>query len=214
MWEHFNAKQFFNYILLIIFTVSMSFVLHELGHYLSAKMLGYQPTLHYNKVSFENDLNFENLAKNTSVEVKSKIQRDKIIWNIAGPIITILLGTIGLVLLLIKHSKKDFFNNFSIFYFLLSLNWLRQIIALLQSLISLIIGRKSHSDDLVIDYILQLPPLTFSLITGILSFFIFSFTIFKLIPITHRLTIFLSVAVGGSIGSILWLFIIGPILLP
>lgn len=118
VFKYFNAKQFFNYTLLIILTVSMSIVLHELGHYLSAKMLGYQPTFHYNKVSFENDLNFENLAKNTSVEVKRKIQRDKIIWNIAGPIITILLGTIGFVLLLIKHSKKYFFNNFSIFYFL------------------------------------------------------------------------------------------------
>lgn len=76
------------------------------------------------------------------------------------------------------------------------------------------IGRKSYIDELVFDSIFKLPPLTFSLITGLLGIAIFSYTIFVLIPKKLRITVLLSVFLGGISGSILWLFVLGPITLP
>lgn len=95
-----DSKLFVKFFLLINITVFLSIIVHELGHYVSANALGYTPELHYNKISFENDSSFyKKIQNNPSAEVKNKIQNDKILWNVMGPIVTIVIGSLGFLLL-------------------------------------------------------------------------------------------------------------------
>jgi len=55
---------------------------------------------------------------------------------------------------------------------------------------------------------------TFAVPLFLIGIVIALWVIFKVLPLKHRFTFILSGLVGGSLGFILWMYILGPELLP
>ncbi|WP_091511262.1 hypothetical protein [Flexibacter flexilis] len=230
--------QYFLYLSLsfVLFTV-IGTLSHEFGHILVAKSLGYETTLHYGSMNYHgseltnklNDIHNRNLQSITEKhhfieqELYTNLLR-KSLYNslliaIGGPLQTILTGTIGLILLLYQNAKiqahgMKIFDWFSV---LLSLFWLREIFNLLASVSAGILsgsGNYFSGDELHIAWYLQVWEGTFAIVLGIMGLLISLFVIFKIIPKQWQITFIVSGLVGGSLGFVLWMKIVGPILLP
>jgi len=211
--SQFDTKKFLFYSTFILVSVCFSIIIHKLGHFVAAKLLGYQPTLHYNKVTFEKD-NFFYLLKEGSVSItlKEKLETHKLIWSAWGIITTLLIGSIGFIGLLIQNTKSAKFNNLTFFFILLSLNLLRNAAVVLVMFSSNLIGIRSVCDEFTVETALNLPPFSLFLSLAILGLLIFSIVLIKFVSSKLMKTFIFSLIIGGSLGSILWLFVLGPIL--
>ena len=171
---------------------------------------------------------------NWPIEIKEKAEAyydilDKRYWNeksndgllitIGGPLQTILTGTIGL-LILIWRRKTIYKNGMKIIDWLfvfLSLFWLREIFNLVTSIGGEFISPNGNwfgGDELYISQELNLWSGTISLILATLGIVVAIYVIFRIIPITKRLTFILSGIIGGISGFGLWMNLIGPKILP
>jgi hypothetical protein len=216
--EHFNLKQFNYFSFLIIITAILGIIIHELGHFTAGKLMGFTPTLHYGSVTFENDKFFQQLDYHKiSAKLNDEIQSVKVIWMVWGPLTNILIGVIGFLIIVLYNKGKTMkeVNLINLVALLASLLLLRQIINYLSVIVKLLFHLHSlGGDESVVDTIYKLPLFTTLAITAIFSVIIFSITLFHFVPKTQRFTFFCSVGAGGFIGSGLWLFILGPIILP
>ena len=176
------------------------------------------------------DIKYENWP----IEIKEKAEEyydilDKRYWNekssdglfitIGGPLQTILTGTIGLLILIwrrktiYKHGMKI---NDWLFVFL-SLFWLREIFNLVTSIGGELISPNGNwfgGDELYISQELNLWSGTISLILATLGVIVAIYVIFIIIPIKNRRTFILSGIIGGISGFSLWMYLIGPKILP
>jgi len=147
------------------------------------------------------------------------ITKNSIFITIGGPLQTILTGTIGLLILIIR-KKSIQYNGLKLLDWtavFLSLFWLREVFNLITSIGGEIIspkGRWFGGDEFYISQYLNIWSGTISIILGIIGFVISVFVVFKIIPDKIRLTFILSGFIGGILGFIMWMFIIGPKLLP
>ena len=178
---------------------------HEYGHIIIAKLLGYKTTLHYASMNWE------------SAEPSN--QTHNLLISIGGPLQTILTGILGLLILqLRKQSRKEYgLNLLDWIAVFLSLFWLREIYNLTLSISKGILigtGRFFGGDEARISNLLELPSGVFPIIFGVLGLGVSLFVIFKVIPKDKRLTFILGGLIGGISGSLLWMNIIGPMILP
>lgn len=220
----------------ILFT-AVGTVSHEFGHIIIAKFLGYETTLHYgsmnydnsslndkiskiyneNKFEIENDTEFDKKA-----EYKSgfeKLNYDGLMITIGGPLQTTITGTIALIIIFWRRRAiiKDGLKTIDWLAVFLSLFWLREVFNLLMSVGSEIIspdGTWFSGDEKNISQGLALWYGTIPILLGVLGIAISFFIIFKIVPNKLRLTFILSGIFGGIFGFILWMYIIGPILIP
>lgn len=218
MLKHFNIKQFIYFSLLVMVTAILGIIIHELGHYISGKLMGFTPTLHYGNVTFENDNFFQHIDYHKmNDKLYNEIQAVKIIWSVWGPLTNIIIGLIGFIIIIIYNKRKTMreINLINLISLLISLLLLRQIINyLIIFTFQLVYQKHPFSDELIVDNLFKLPTDTTLLITAIISVLIFSIILFYFVPKIQRLTFLCSVGVGGFVGSVLWLFILGPIILP
>jgi len=219
----------------ILFTV-IGTVSHELGHLTVAKYLGYNTTLHYGSMSYHSDriekLNEiykeSKIAKENGREFEfgdeytigiEKLNRDRLIISLGGPIQTIITGLIGLVIILWRRKKIKikglaFVDWLAIF---LCLFWLREVFNLVMSVSTEIIspnGSYFGGDEKKIAILLDLWPGIISIFWGVIGLIISLFVIFRVIPLQTRLTFILSGLIGGSVGFVLWMKVLGPGLIP
>jgi hypothetical protein len=209
-------------------------LLHEGGHIVVAKCLGYDTILHYGSMDYgyieKNESNLLNPAKtdqlvkidipygDTSNAAKKLILDD--LWiTLGGPIQTIGTGILGMFLLLWRkrpRSNLDFqlLDWLGVFF---TLFWSRQIFNLVIAYATYLIrgnGSRYGGDERHISSILHLPDGTLSLITGSLAFIICSYTVFRIVPAADRLRFISFGLVGSVIGYALWFKWLGPIVLP
>lgn len=139
--------------------------------------------------------------------------------TIGGPLQTILTGTIGLIILMVRR-KSIHQNGLKILDWLavfLSLFWLREIFNLITSIGGKIISQNETwfgGDELHISTGLNLWSGTIPIILATLGLAVANYVIFKIISKKIRLTFILSGLIGGIMGFILWMNIIGPKILP
>lgn len=232
----FNIKSFLILTSVFIFFTAIGTITHEYGHLLVAKYFGYETSLHYgsmnynselndklieiyneNKKAIENGQNFER-----KVEFESgikKLQLNRLLITIGGPLQTILTGVIGLTILFIRRNNIKTFGLKILDWLavFLSLFWLREVFNLMTSIGSEIIspnGSYFGGDEKNISYGLNLWEGTIPIILGFTGLLISLFIIFKVIPVRQRLTFIISGPIGGILGFILWMNILGPKLLP
>lgn len=232
-------RTFFSTLLaFIVFTV-VGALSHEYGHIAVAKMLGYKTELRHASMNYnihesdnskwlglvmrscmdeiQNDIPFPEKDEYLN---RMAIYKSHSLWvRLGGPIQTMLTGTIGLIILLVrrKQIKQVGFQTLDWFAVLLSLFWIRQVANLSITVVSGFLTNDDKffgGDEAVISYYLNLPSGTVSIITGILGFVICTYSIFWLIPKNHRFSFILGGLAGGSLGYVLWMQILGPILLP
>ncbi len=232
----FIRKLIFICIGFILFTI-IGTISHEYGHILTAKYLGYETTLHYASMNYDNseyeneiieiyNQNKVNIANGNEFKDKvkyeegvKKLSNDALLIRIGGPLQTITTGIIGLIVVSYRRKKINryglkFFDWLAVF---LSLFWLREVFNLFMSIISGLIdtnGSYFGGDEKVISELLNLWEGTFSCILGVIGIVISIFVVFRVVKQPLRLTFITGGFLGGVLGFILWMNFLGPILLP
>ena len=220
----------------ILFTV-IGTISHELGHIAVAKGLGYKTSLHYgymnfddselkdqltviydeNKIAIDADLDFE--GKDEYEQLSKTYRNHLLLVRIGGPLQTMLTGLIGFFILLrrrthIEEHGLQFLDWLAVF---LALFWLRQVFNLIHSVMYGITGLSSQyfgGDELLISWSFSLPSGVIPITTGVAGLLISGFVLFKVIPGKLRQTFILSGLTGGVSGFVIWMYILGPLVLP
>ncbi len=220
----------------ICFTI-IGTLTHEFGHYAAAKYVGLQPTLHFQSVDSklsENEIELDKILALYQKEIDAKKDfpakkrydtiieletKNDFIQTAAGPFQTMLTGTIGFILLLVYRKKFFASQKLNIKQWLLvffSLFWLREVFNTTVAICLLMITKEKefYGDEFILSQHFLLPNFTLPIITAIIGIIICLIVVFKFIPSSQR-KIFISAGiVGGLIGFVLWMYIVGPILLP
>ena len=220
----------------MLFTV-IGTIAHEYGHIIAARSLGYDTTLHYgsmsydnsalnaqldsiyldNKYEIENDLAFR--KKKIFEQGMHKLAYDSFIVLIGGPVQTILTGCAGLLILLvrrkeIKISGMKIADWVAVF---LTLFWLRQVFNLLHSIGYTAIFKEGNyfgGDEMYISEYFDLFPGAVPILLGLIGAGISIYVIFRIIPERLRSIFILSGIVGGVTGFYVWFEILGPVIIP
>jgi hypothetical protein len=192
-----------------------------------AKSLGYSTILHYSSLQYRiSELSREKneLKKGIDGEGKTYYYReinpfDQLLVAAGGPLQTIITGTFGvfLILIRIKVIEKYGLKMLDWFAVFLSLFWLRQVFNLLVIIgIRLISSEGSffEGDEKKISMLLNFWPGTLSIFLGTIGIFISLYIVFRVIPENLRFTFILSGLIGGITGFVFWMDVLGPKILP
>ena len=231
MTIRFDKRLFIILSLAFIIATIIGTLSHEFGHYIVAKGLGYKASIHYGYVDYGEDF-YDSINKITYQYRKQiekgesfpgKDQYDRFIreslWmSMGGPLQTLLTGTIGLILLFVwkrRFKAREKLNGRQWMLIFITLFWLRQTANMLVALGTFIPNRHfSYSDEVGIARNLGLPSWLLLITTGVIGIIILYIVIFKFIPKQQRKTFVLSGMMGAVAGYILWLYLLGPVLLP
>jgi len=216
---------------------------HEYGHYLAGKYYGYHSRLHYASVSYGDYNNkqlavFDSLYKADEAKILAKEnspQKEYFLKYraqlsgetkghdfeniLAGPLETMLSGSIGLLILWINRKKiraktaLSFKNWVAVF---VAFFWSRQLAILLQKSIYTIANIKSrhNGDEVNLAKHLNLNPWSIITLLGVLSAVILSWIVFYIIPKHQRFTFITAGLAGSALGVLIWFGWMGPVLLP
>lgn len=228
---------FFSFIIMtVVGTLS-----HELGHYTMARLMGYNATINYQsthytydqkndpdnefmrecykryKTELKNGTDFPGKEKYFAIGDRYTTQSLWITW--AGPLQTMLTGSIGFVLLLSFRRRVIQQQQISIggwVLVLLSLFWLRQLANLFVGVMSwLLKGRTSISgDEMSLAAILEWPLWSIQISTGLIAIGVLAFIVLRIIPKNQIVTFLVAGFLGGIFGYYLWLFQLGPVIMP
>lgn len=229
-----NLKKLLILILCFVIFTPIGTITHELGHIIVAKYLGYDTQLKYSSTEWNNDFKKEviKLYNNNQFEIEKKVffkdkktydvkikkyNQDELIISIGGVLMTIIIGSIGFVLLFNSQKRK---NNLSCRDWLLvffTLFWSREVLNLIKGIINGFIFNKGvffSGDELKISEQLNIYQGMSSIILGIIGLVLITILILKIIPIKLRLTFIISGLLGGILGFIIWMKYLGPFILP
>ncbi len=160
---------------------------------------------------------------NRNQALRSKYDREwkkgRLGIRLGGPIQTMLTGILGLAIIFYRRLKirEKGLRTFDWLAVFLSLFWLRQVFNLLVSIGSEIIspnGTWFSGDEYYLSKDLGIWSGSISLATGIIGAVIASIVIFVFVPKKLRLSFIASGVIGSGLGFILWMYMLGPILLP
>lgn len=175
---------------------------HECGHYVAIRLMGFKARINYGMTLFLDS---------------AKMSNRQVFWAIlAGPLLTMLTGSVGLLLLYkIRKSfgKLSFKQWFLIF---ISLFWLRQPANLVGEIVTYFTtGHYGEmADEAKISRYFNWSPWYIDVVTAFIGLFVLTMIIFKFIPKTQRLTFILSGLIGGISGFMLWLVYFGKVIMP
>ena len=233
---HFDIKYYYWFSIASFFTVMFGVLLHEGGHYLAYKKIGYNPTLYFNRVTLEEDSTFLFLKEQSKVyhfeisqnkpfkgdnfyyKLSDKFKEDGFWPYLFGPIVTIAFGSLGFLLLLLSFRSKATNQKLNVWqwsFVFLSLFWLRQIVNVLIILFLYFIKPSliKLGDEDYINYYLNLPYGTSNIVTLIIAMIFMSYLYFKIIPKDIRLTFLVSVFTGGVLGALIWIVWLGNVII-
>jgi hypothetical protein len=219
-----------------VITTIVGTVSHEVGHCAVAKMLGYRPSLHYAYMYSSNNREWTNLqkyydaneakivTKEQSPEKKyfetrkKKLRKDAVAIAWGGPLQTILTGTIGLLLLWISRKKIRLQTALTFWqwvYVFLAFFWSRQLFNCLTGhAIYLKKGRWGGGDEVHLSDYYHLPKPTIDYIGATIALIVLVWVVFYIIPKQQRFAFIIAGIVGSAVGFVLWMYSLGPVLLP
>ena len=201
----FSFSTFGYLIIAFFFTVIIGTLSHEMGHFLAAKLLGFSAELHYQSTSYS-------IPNNIEIS-----QFQQIILTSGGPIQTIFVGTFGYLLLIFLNKRQITFSKIHWLAVLLSFFWSREVFNLLWGFISAILNNTTDyfgGDEAIISELFNLPLFVVTTIMGIIACIILIDIIFNRIPKEFRFEFILSGIIGCFLGFYLWMYHIGPTILP
>ena len=232
-----NWKLFFQLFLSFILFTIIGTLTHEYGHYVAGKMVGIKSSIHFNYTVTEYDPSstelldiyktYKNQIDNKQIfPLKDKFEflqastwRKNLYFIMGGPLQTMLTGTIGLLLMI--FYRKSFFKAFRLniqqwILIFFTLFWLRELANCVVMIAMLLFTSKREfgSDEVKIAEYLGLHFTSVTFITAFLALIIALIVTFFFVPPTQRKTFTAAGFAGGVTGYILWLYILGPIILP
>lgn len=233
--KYLNVKM--NWIIYIgfILIIPIGTITHELGHYLPAKYLGHNPIFHYDKVSVQTTNKQKKISKivkknkyelEENIPFKEKelylkllnelsVENNKIL--LGGMFSTYILGTLGLLIILINKSifKRD--NIINIIGLFLSFFWLRPIFNLGYSLSKYVFGISSYpflGDELMASIAFGCNIGTLPILMAIIGLIIIITTSILIIPRNIYPKFVFWALLGVMSGYLIWFRLLGPIILP
>ncbi len=206
----FSSRLFSFLVIGFIVATTVGVLSHEGGHYLAARYYGFAEVhMRYNSTSWQC----------THSPCNAATERQHITITAAGPLQTILAGTLGIVLLFTSRNRfkrKAELNLPQWCCVFLALFWLREISNLLREfyLLNFTTGHNFSGDEFLLSSYFGWGPWLLSVLLGVLAVFILFAIIFVFVPARQRFTFMLSGLFGGVAGAVLWLGILGPRLMP
>lgn len=233
----FYPRTFFVIVLAFVGFTVVGTLSHEYGHIIVAKANGFDTKLHYGSMSYDNSgklKEYWDIYKGHKEEIENGVffdgkpafeKMEKELTNAShwvtwgGPLQTMIVGTIGLLLLWFRSAKRkgEGFKTLDWIGVFLSLFWLRQIANLLYGVVAYLLFGREHmfgGDEAKLAIGLHLPSGVFAITFGVLGALVGAFIVFVIVPKRLRLTFISGGLVGGVTGFILWLHILGPVVLP
>lgn len=210
-------------------------VSHELGHIAIAKALGYNTRLYYDSMDYNNP---ESKSLYTYYEAhKDKIrsaapspekeyfntlnavlERESFYITLSGPLQTIITGTIGVALLWFRRKKiRQFGLRWADWvYIFLAFFWSRQIFNCAFGLLFCLKNDRAtlSGDEIYIDQYLGFPNMVTDSVGALLASVLLIWVVFWIIPKSLRLTFILSGFAGSALGFMIWMYWLGPVVLP
>lgn len=195
-------SQFVFFTLLFILFTIIGTLSHEMGHIFVAKLLGYTTELHFG---------FMNTIEEYSSDLHAFLISSR------GPIQTMATGTVGYLLLKSSVKNKAAFSNKDYVWFFLSLFWLRQVFNLINHFLLSILSEEESffgGDEFHLSIHLNLPSGFFSVLFGSIGIVICVHVFFFLVKRKNRVLLIGSGITGSLLGFWLWMYELGPTLLP
>jgi hypothetical protein len=221
-----------HFTLIFIMMVPVGTLTHESAHWITARYFGNHTELHYASVSYhgETQKKFLEVIEAYSIDGDSWSQEQKQSYKsavrnyilegkaitLSGPLQTLLTGLIGCLILLIRR-KSQLNGIFT------SVDWLAVFLTLFLSrfaanathhFIAGFLGFKSSGDEDKLASLHQVNPNVLYAVLWISSVSILSYLTFKIIPKDKLKPFLIGGALGCSIGWVLWMYLLGPFLLP
>lgn len=185
--------------LLFFCFATLGTMLHECGHALAAIFMGCKATIHYG---------FTNYYCQSDNEARS------LITGLAGPLINILIGSIGFALLCRNYKKRVYKNE--ILFSAISFFWCREIVVLVADIFIKPIWYPTAfpSDEQRASVRLFQHPLVFPLLFGTIALLICGTVVFCFLSKEKRLPFIIWGIAGSFVGYLFWFRFLGPVLLP
>lgn len=186
----------------VLFTI-VGTVSHELGHFCAAQLLDYHASVNYGYTFYEEEIT----------------GCDAFFITLAGPLQTMLTGTIAFLLMLRYQRNFQAASDLNWKQWLLiffSLFWMRQVFNCLHALVVYFASGQfpEQGDEIRLARFLDLHALSISLPTALAGACIAALVVFRFIPMQQRLTFICSALTGGVAGFYIWFSVAGPILMP
>lgn len=221
--------------LAFVLCVPLGTISHEYGHIAVAETLGYDTQLHFDRMSYDmSSLNapisellaLQRDGSNFSSEQEARLyqlhhsRKSHMKWITLGGILqTLLFGSIALIVLYSRRKThiKSGLQVIDWIAVFLALFWSRQIFNPVMSILSELTHPNGHwfgGDEYKLAYLMNLWDGTFSIPLGLMGLLVCTYIVFKVVPVKYRYSFICSALIGSASGYILWMYLIGPLLLP
>jgi hypothetical protein len=221
-----------------VFAVVAGTLSHEYSHWLMSRHYGFKKSrVTYANTSYcgfnEKILREDSIYKQYPNEIRGNLDfpfkeeygslrketsKEWMCIHVAGPLQTMLTGTIGL-LLLFRCRKKNVgaerlsFGQWMLVF--LSLFWLRELLTLASAVsLSLQYKMRMNHDEFAIARYLHWNPWMLAGAAATFALLGFWLVTFRFVPGKQRLTFIIAMFTGGITGVYLWFGLLGPKLLP
>jgi hypothetical protein len=211
-------------------------IVHEYGHFFTAKYLGYDARVSYGFTTWRNTAYqdfFDGLSRDERIKIRTneyfprkedyenlmvRIKDEAFFITLGGPVLTMLIGSLGIAIAFI--NKKSFtgeelsFKQWLIIF--TALFWLREPSNyLLDVLVTIQRGSfPLRNDEVILSRYLELDTWFISFLLAVIGFILVLITYRKFIPDADKTTFLLAGLLGGLGGYLSWLFLLGPIFMP
>lgn len=207
MTSYFDKKLFAYLSLAFILMTIIGTLTHEYGHYITARILGFNSRINYGMTMPENNPN------------NPISPQESFIITLGGPLQTMLTGSLGMFLLYFYRKSFQQIESLSLLqwaFIFTSLFWLRQVLNMVTWLLFYFLNGKfgSRGDEIKIARHLELPKGSILVTTALIGALVLWKVVFKFIPKKVQLTFIVSGLVGGVSGYVLWLKLFGKIVMP
>jgi hypothetical protein len=186
---------------------------HELGHYIAARAQGFDAEIHYGFTTVRNYRELIEIAElnGTTIELSKKFNYN----TLGGPIMTMLTGTVGILVLLMLRRRNtiDAYNPLHLFWIIVALCWSREIYTASFGLYDHIMRNTCGSDETWLVAYYHISPWLAFITLFMVSFAICAWVCFGLVQ-RHRWPLFFYGIAGSLAGAALWFGWLGRVLLP
>ncbi|MBE9464617.1 hypothetical protein ACFP1I_04455 [Dyadobacter subterraneus] len=211
-------------------------IVHEYGHFFTAKLLGYDARVSYAYTTWRNTIYHDfvdSLTRDERIKIRTneyfprkeeyaalmkRIKDENFLITLGGPLLTIIIGTAGFIFALVNRKS---FNGETLLqkqWILLftALFWLRETgNYVMELLFTVSRGRFPYgNDETILARYFEIDTWLISFVLAVIGFFVVLIIYKRFIPDESKTTFLLAGLVGGLGGYLLWLFLFGPIFMP
>jgi hypothetical protein len=231
-----DNKLLFRLISCFVAATIIATIVHEYGHFFTAKFLGYDARVSYGFTTWTNSgyQDFiDSLTRDERIKIRTneyfarkdeyesllkRIKDETFLITLGGPLLTIIMGSLGIAVAFINKKKfnEDQLSAGQWLIVFTALFWLREPANyIIDLLITIQQGRfPNRNDEAILSRYLEVDSWLISFVLAVTGLILVVIVYRKFIPDQDKTTFLLAGLIGGLGGYLLWLFFFGPVLMP